>query len=169
LDTKHLDKTTKQAPAPDSPGEHLLHPLSLLSIGVLLLNDHLLKQMMPGWITGKLSDIAGLVFFPLLLQAFWEVGQQATGTFRRHSHLFLWVVVFATGIFFSWIQLSEMGDVVYREGLGWLKWLVQGGWWTGRRPPPIHHTADPWDCLALPALGVALWVGRPRPASQPNH
>ena len=43
------------------------HPASLLSIGLLLLNDHVLKVVAPSWLTGKLSDFAGLFFFPFVL------------------------------------------------------------------------------------------------------
>ncbi len=47
----------------------LQHPLTLLSIAVLLLNDHVLKVINPSWLTGKLSDFAGLFFFPFILAA----------------------------------------------------------------------------------------------------
>ncbi len=45
------------------------HPATLLSIALLLLNDHLLKALAPSWITGKLSDFAGLFFFPFIVAA----------------------------------------------------------------------------------------------------
>lgn len=40
-------------------------------LGVLLLNDHLLKGagIAPAWLTGKLSDVAGLVVAPVLVAA----------------------------------------------------------------------------------------------------
>ena len=47
----------------------LAHPLVLFSIAVLLINDHILKVYSPSWLTGKLSDFAGLFFFPILLSA----------------------------------------------------------------------------------------------------
>jgi hypothetical protein len=47
----------------------LQHPLSLLCIGMLLLNDHVLKVAFPYWLTGKLSDFAGLFFFPFIVAA----------------------------------------------------------------------------------------------------
>ena len=47
----------------------LQHPLTLLSIAVLLLNDHVLKIIAPSWWTGKLSDFAGLFFFPFIVAA----------------------------------------------------------------------------------------------------
>lgn len=40
------------------PGDGLLHPLALLAIGILIVNDHALKAAWPGVVTGKLSDVA---------------------------------------------------------------------------------------------------------------
>jgi len=45
------------------------HPLSLASVAFLVANDHLLKRAYPSVLTGKLSDFAGLFFFPFLLTA----------------------------------------------------------------------------------------------------
>ncbi|MFZ5857731.1 MAG: hypothetical protein ACOYZ6_12940 [Chloroflexota bacterium] len=47
----------------------LQHPVTLLSIAILLLNDHVLKVVSPSWWTGKLSDFAGLFFFPFIIAA----------------------------------------------------------------------------------------------------
>jgi hypothetical protein len=41
--------------------------LPLFAVAVLIVNDHVLKHRFPGLVTGKLSDFAGLFFFPLLL------------------------------------------------------------------------------------------------------
>ena len=43
------------------------HPLSVAALVLLALNDHVLKQAWPGFVTGKLSDVAGLVVAPLVL------------------------------------------------------------------------------------------------------
>ena len=45
------------------------HPLVFLSIIILLINDHIFKVYSPSWLSGKLSDFAGLFFFPILLSA----------------------------------------------------------------------------------------------------
>ena len=50
-------------------GSVLLHPVAIASLVLLVLNDHLLKALWPGWITGKLSDFAGMVLAPLVLVA----------------------------------------------------------------------------------------------------
>ncbi|MBX6387020.1 MAG: hypothetical protein IRZ07_29260, partial [Microbispora sp.] len=43
------------------------HPATLTAIAVLLVNDHLLKHLWPGVVTGKLSDVAGMLVAPPLL------------------------------------------------------------------------------------------------------
>jgi hypothetical protein len=67
-----IDRPRSTAVHEPVPGDGLLHPIVLLAIGILLINDHVLKSAWPGAVTGKLSDIAGLVFFPLLVQ---EIGR----------------------------------------------------------------------------------------------
>ncbi|MFN8386502.1 MAG: sialidase family protein [Anaerolineales bacterium] len=47
----------------------LQHPLSLASVALLLLNDHVFKVFFSSWLTGKLSDFAGLYFFPFIVAA----------------------------------------------------------------------------------------------------
>ncbi len=47
----------------------LLHPVFLGALALLVVNDHVLKGsgLAPGWLTGKLSDFAGLVVAPVVL------------------------------------------------------------------------------------------------------
>lgn len=45
----------------------LTRPWFFAAVGVLLLNDNVLKSAWPGWVTGKLSDFAGLVIVATLL------------------------------------------------------------------------------------------------------
>lgn len=47
----------------------LTRPAALVALIVLISNDHLLKGsgLLPGWLTGKLSDFAGLYLFPILV------------------------------------------------------------------------------------------------------
>lgn len=47
----------------------LQNPLTWLSIALLLINDHVLKNISPSWLTGKLSDFAGIFFFPFIIAA----------------------------------------------------------------------------------------------------
>ena len=45
------------------------YPVVWFSIGLLLINDHILKAIYPSWLTGKLSDFAGIFFFPFIVAA----------------------------------------------------------------------------------------------------
>lgn len=47
------------------------HPVWWCALVVLLLNDHVLKGagLVPAWLTGKLSDFAGLIVAPILAAA----------------------------------------------------------------------------------------------------
>ena len=56
----------------------LIHPATVLSVAVLLVNDHVLKQGHPGLITGKVSDVAGVWMITSLLIAF--TGLRSLGT-----------------------------------------------------------------------------------------
>ncbi len=48
---------------------YFIHPVPLFAVFILILNDHYLKSHYPSVVTGKLSDLAGLFFFPLFLCA----------------------------------------------------------------------------------------------------
>jgi hypothetical protein len=48
----------------------LTAPGFLVGLAVLLVNDFVLKQLSHNWLTGKLSDVAGLFIFPLFVVAF---------------------------------------------------------------------------------------------------
>jgi hypothetical protein len=148
-------------------GDALLHPVALIAIALLLVNDQVLKQLAPGVVTGKLSDFAGMVFFPLLLQAVWEVGSSVFGLRSLASQRVLALAIVATGLVFAAIQVMPAAGDAYRSVLGWLQWLVGGAPWVlfGRpigNSQPANLTPDPTDLVALPALLVAYVIGRAR-------
>jgi hypothetical protein len=47
---------------------YLLNTVFIVGLMILLLNDHFLKAQFGNWFTGKLSDFAGLLIFPLFLK-----------------------------------------------------------------------------------------------------
>ncbi|MHA7059065.1 hypothetical protein ACWGOQ_0017700 [Aquimarina sp. M1] len=49
---------------------YFINPLFLLSLTILLVNDFFLKQLYHNWITGKLSDLFGLIVFVMFLTSF---------------------------------------------------------------------------------------------------
>jgi hypothetical protein len=154
-------------PPTHEPADGLLHPVALLAIVVLGLNDQLFKDVWPGMVTGKLSDVAGMIFFPLVLQAAWEVVVARFDTRWKPSRRVLWFSVVATAVVFSIIQLFPWATMAYRHGLGALQWPFFAVWalLSGDVLPPLHVVsvvADPWDCLAVPFVLVAVFVSRRR-------
>ncbi|QSQ28273.1 hypothetical protein JY651_26725 [Pyxidicoccus parkwayensis] len=142
----------------------MLHPLALGAVALLIVNDHVLKKHWPSWWTGKLSDLAGMVMFPLLLQALWEVARARTGGGFRPSRTVLVTCVVLTGLCFSATKSWGPAAEAWRWSLGFLQWPVRLGvaLLHGRPLPgvaPVAHVMDVTDLLALPGLLVALAVG----------
>ena len=156
------------APERPAPGSAMLHPITLAAVALLILNDHVFKAQWPSWWTGKLSDVAGLAMFPLLLQGLWEhLGTRDREDFEP-SRAVLHGCVLLTGLCFSVIQVSELAGDGWRYGLGLLQWPVRAAWafltdtpWNPR-VLPVAHVVDAEDLLTLPALLVALKVGGQR-------
>jgi hypothetical protein len=135
--------------------DELCHPLPLAAIAVLLVNDHLLKGagLLPALVTGKLSDVAGLFFFPIFLfvvsRAIWQlVSGRAFPT-----RVMLWCAVGLTVAGFGALKVSAAFNT----------WAAS--WWG-------VAVMDPTDLLCLPVcLVAAIWVERrwhsPRETSVP--
>lgn len=143
------------------PGDGLLHPLALLSIGVLIFNDHILKAAWPGLVTGKLSDFAGLLFFPLFLQAAWECGAAVVGRRTIPSRRALIVSIVATGVTFAAIKLFPAATDVAAWALAHAQFVVGHllGVSSSAAPIAVAITRDPTDLIALPALALSYAVG----------
>ncbi|MCP4580716.1 MAG: hypothetical protein GY839_03815 [candidate division Zixibacteria bacterium] len=63
----------------------LFNPIFLLALALLLLNDHLLKAAYPGWLTGKLSDFAGLFVMAVFAYAVMSAINRLSGTAASDS------------------------------------------------------------------------------------
>jgi hypothetical protein len=150
-----------------TPGGGLIHPLALAAVAVLIVNDHWAKESYANALTGKLSDVAGLLFFPLLLQATIEVVCAATRRSWRPSRGVLVGCALTTAVVFAAINLAPPAAELYRHGLGAMQWPFRAlaAAVTGASVPgviPVQHTLDPTDLVALPFAGVAIWLGWPR-------
>lgn len=144
-----------------SAGDGLLHPIALLAVALLLVNDHLLKAAAPGPLTGKLSDLAGLIVLPLVVLAGLEVAAVALHRSTRPGARTALVVVVAVGVGFAATKLTFIGADAYRLGLGVLQWPLRalgaaaaGGAVGG--PSPVSFVADPTDIVVVPILLVPL-------------
>jgi hypothetical protein len=156
------------------PGDGLLHPVVLVALVGLILNDQLLKAIWPGLVTGKLSDVAGLIVAPLALQAGWEVVSWVLGRWHGPSRKVLAMSIILVGLGFAAVQLWEPATDAYRWGLGAAQWpfRVVAAALTGAPWPsvaPVIATGDTEDLVALPTLAITWWLGRRRiVAAQPE-
>lgn len=144
-------------------GEVLLQPTLLIALGLWIVNDHFLKHLAPGWITGKLSDVACLIALPLLLLASVELTFPAWA--RHHRSSVLGLSVFLAGVVMVLINVSVRAVEVYEVGLGLVQWPLHAGLAIAREAPVpsaarVVTTMDPSDLATLPALAVPLWVGK---------
>ncbi len=143
------------------PGSILVHPIALGAMAVTWCNDHYCKPLRPGWFTGKLSDFAGLTFFP-----FWAAGcvELLLLLFGRRwlaRTPFMVAVVVTTAIGFAAIKTRPGASQAYEQFIADVRsvWLR-----TSAHRIRVSNTVDPTDLIALPALGLALWVARKRDA-----
>ncbi len=149
-------------------GGALLHPAALAAVAVLLVNDHVLKRTWPGVVSGKLSDAAGMVFFPLLLLGLWQLLQKVLGAPPRVTLRAVVVCALVTGSVFAATKLSVGAGSAFAWALGAVQWPFRV--LAATRPnvvvAPVAHTVDPSDLLMLPFLAVAIAIGRPRTAAR---
>jgi hypothetical protein len=148
------------------PGDGVLHPLVVAALVVLLLNDHVLKGRWPGVVTGKLSDVAGLVLFPILLFSLVEIGSAALGHRSPPSDRVLLVCLAVTAVAFAASELLPEAERGLETAFGWARWPIDRI--RGAAGPTVL-TRDPTDLLALPALAAAAAVGRPRSRGRARH
>jgi hypothetical protein len=132
----------------------LVSPVAIAAIAILVVNDHALKATFPGWWTGKLSDVAGLAFFPLLLASVAELAG------ARGVRVTVGAAI-ATGAVFAAVKTIAIAGDAYRFGLGALQWPLRAlaALVAGDPAPalaPVQLTADPTDLLALPALAIPI-------------
>lgn len=138
--------------ARDTAIDVLVHPVVLVALGVLLVNDHVLKSAHPGWITGKLSDLAWpLVATPL-------VGLVLAPVARWHERR-SWALASALVVAIPLVTTNVSTNAATAAGRA-LSAVVG----------PSSVVADPTDLIAVvPALVLvtAMLVRRPAAAAPP--
>ena len=105
----------------------LLTPGFICGLGLLLLNDFFLKPAFHSWLTGKLSDFAGLFIFPLFITAFFP-------RIKRPVYL-------ATAVLFLLWKSAYIRPFI--------------GWWNYHIPLPVGRVEDLTDAVALLALPLS--------------
>jgi hypothetical protein len=115
----------------------LTDPRFLAAVLLLLANDAVFKQVWPGWVTGKLSDVAGLFAWTF----FWSA--------LLPNRFTAWVAV-ATGTGFVYWKSSAAETLIT--------------WWNVTAAVPIARVVDFTDLVALAVLPLAvIAVRRARP------
>ena len=156
--TASLPASTPRAVA----GDGLLNVFALGAVVVLIINDHFLKAAWPGVVTGKVSDFAGLLFFPLFLQGAVEVISSLLGRWRGPSERVLLVAVALTGVVFTSIKTLPMANELAAGMLGLAQFLVGQLTASASVPHAASIALDPRDLVALPMLALAYVIGRRR-------
>lgn len=117
----------------------LSRPACVVAVVVLLLNDHVLKAAYGAWWTGKLSDVAGLVFAPALVAV--AVGAVATHLSPERVRQ---VSVGLVALVFTLVKVTVWGADAASAA-----WTVAAG--------PSVILRDATDLVALPALALSWW------------
>jgi hypothetical protein len=136
----------------------------LAAVALLVLNDHVFKARWPGLVTGKLSDVAGLTFFPIVLDALAAVlpGRRAMDRVRRMAACAL-----TTAAVFAAVKTWAPATRAYAIGLGLLQWPFRaaGAVLQGQPPGPPAEAIlarDPTDLVALPFAAIPVLLERRR-------
>jgi hypothetical protein len=140
------------------------HPVVVGAVALLIANDHLLKSSSPSWITGKLSDVAGVVFFPILAAALLELVTRN----RINTRITLAISIAITGVLFAGLQLSSAVGAGYELAMGLLQWPFRLFADPSAQLVGVQITPDPTDLFALPAMLMAWRIVAP-PSERANR
>ncbi len=128
----------------------ITHPVFLLAVFVLLINDWWLKPYFSSWWTGKLSDAAMLILAPFLVM----FGLILILPKHRQHWLARIGFGFPAGLFILGKAIPDINSLIYSL----LDWVF---------PFPVHFVFDPSDliCLVFFPLGILIW----KQAQQPQQ
>lgn len=112
----------------------LVSPGFLVGLSLLLLNDIALKSLFAGWLTGKLSDFAGLFVFPLFWAALLPRFRRAVYILTALSFVF-WKSSYSQPLIDAWNALALL---------------------------PLGRTVDATDLLATAVLPLSFIYGEQR-------
>jgi len=138
MECSHQNGAESESPLLE-PLRAVTHPVWLAALAALVANDWVLKGAVDApLLTGKLSDLAGLVVAPTALAALLRV--------RRRTGL--WWCAAAVGAVFAAINLSPAAATAWDAGIAAI--IGTSTTWT-----------DPTDLLALPAAVAGVLALRP--------
>lgn len=126
----------------------IIHPCSLVALGLMLANDFVFRRFSPSWLTGKISDLAWLFFVPFIAAALlaWLIPGQKHSP--RHQN---WTFALAFGMTGCGYLLVKTLPAVNGLATRIFAMVLQAN-------PSL--ALDPSDLLALPALALSAWLWR---------
>jgi hypothetical protein len=129
------------------PIHFFIHPLPLLAVLLTAVNDHYLKYQFPGFITGKLSDFAGLFYFPLFISAMVVLLVRLYQKEYVFNRRLLLVVIVLTDVIFCLLKLNQQAKSLF------VSWFSQNVF-------SIAVTSDVTDIIALSASAGCYFFAR---------
>jgi hypothetical protein len=140
-----------------------VHPITLISVLIVIVNDRLLKPHLPGALSGKLSDFAGLVMFPLIVTGLVELARSRWTQAWRLGPGFVPAVVGLEALIFLLIKTWTPAADVYRAVVGaglWCLRLPLSPWNGAPEYRRALHIEDPSDLWALAVLPIPVLAAR---------
>ena len=139
----------------------LEHPLFVVALVVVLTNDVMLRHLWPGFATGKLSDVAGLVVLGALVL---DLVDQVWRGSRIAPHVTTILLALGMAIVKTW----RVGADAYAAANGFAIDAVEFLTPVSISSEEVSVVVDPSDLLALPALLLPLLLMKHR-AAGPRH
>lgn len=127
----------------------------LTSLLALLINDFILKPNYPGVVSGILSDLAGMIFFPIFFVAISEFVAALLPRRPLATPRWFWISTGLVGFLFVFVKFTDIGQGMYAQLVGPILNSPLGNLTVGT----TGAVADPWDLLALFLAPVPIWVG----------
>ncbi len=125
----------------------LTHPATFIALATLLLNDLALKWIWQGaWLTGKLSDLAWLVFAAPLLA--FALSFAARGSIAAQRWTWRIAYIGLPLLYLAYNSIAPLHDAIMSA-------------FSLARGTPGASPFDPTDSMVIPfGVGIALWVWR---------
>ncbi len=150
----------------------LLHPITLAALVVLVLNDHLLKSCFPGVVTGKLSDVAGMILAPIVLSAIISAPALELATVEKlGKRRAAWACVIAVALVFSltktWAPATRAWEMAFETLRAPIRFVVTHVLARPAYSERVVLVRDPTDLIALPfgLIAAAILTSSPQRAA----